>query len=125
MKLISMTDFVLEQLEIKQSSFEFRHAIRSYANFLKQPLKLEMFVTINEHGNIISEMYNGKVDDKNKTFAQLVNEYQIAKEKVLFEYHNDFKHWDESDVENSTIEDLTTDDLTYFLNESTIKKLGL
>lgn len=41
MKLISMTDFVLQQdiTDIKQ-----RDSIVKYANFLKQPLKLEMFI---------------------------------------------------------------------------------
>ena len=48
MKLISMTDFVLEQskkiMNCELTHLESHHQIVDYANFLKQPLKLEMFV---------------------------------------------------------------------------------
>ena len=55
-KLISMTDFILEQRmtseEVNASSFQqiqnhintYYDKVYAYANFLKQPLKLEMFV---------------------------------------------------------------------------------
>lgn len=47
-KLISMTDFVLEQSESIKSDMigygEFIDKVVNYAKFLKQPLKLEMFV---------------------------------------------------------------------------------
>ena len=45
MKLISMTDFILSD-KVKQA-LEYEESykiIRSYANFLRQHLKLEMFV---------------------------------------------------------------------------------
>lgn len=46
MKLISMTDFVLESIS-KFNTYESEENLNSivkYANFLKQPLKLEMFI---------------------------------------------------------------------------------
>jgi hypothetical protein len=52
MKLISMTDFVLEQNNFKV----FRNQqILNYANFLKQPLELWMFVPCDENGDVLEE----------------------------------------------------------------------
>lgn len=51
MKLISMTDFVLEQSKLTGydiSDYDWIIRIVNYANFLKQPLKLEMFVSDNK-----------------------------------------------------------------------------
>lgn len=47
MKLISMTDFVLEQTELlyEKNQSKLIHNIVNYAQFLKQPLNLEMFVS--------------------------------------------------------------------------------
>ena len=44
MKLIPMTDFVLEQHAESSNQNEFEDNCYKYANFLKQPLKLEMFI---------------------------------------------------------------------------------
>lgn len=84
-RLISMTDFVLENA--KQPYVEGTKYIDlvNYAKFLKQPLKLEMFVPCDEEGNIISKFYSEKENTKNLTFSQLSNQYQIAETKVLFE----------------------------------------
>ena len=63
MKLISMTDFVLNQKQsesfnektfINESLISLEN-IRNYANFLIQPLKLEMFVPCDEDGNVLEE----------------------------------------------------------------------
>lgn len=102
MKLISMTDFVLQQeksLEniLHETSPMIKLAICfdkivKYANFLKQPLKLEMFFG----------------------------------ENAIFIFQWEFKEWTESDMENSTIEDLISDNFDrYILNEKAIKQLGL
>lgn len=74
-KLISMTDFVLEQTELlyEKNQSKLIHNIVNYAIFLKQPLKLEMFVPCDEDGNVL----NQKLCDFSK--------YEKAKEKVLFE----------------------------------------
>lgn len=82
MKLISMTDFVLEQkytttLDISQVDFYDKELnilskIRNYARFLKKPLTLGMFVPCDEDGSVLEEP---------KTFNE---KYQLAKERVLF-----------------------------------------
>ena len=87
MKLISMTSFVLQRdiTDIKQID-----SIVKYANFLKQPLKLEMFVPIDQNGNILEEP---KMIEKQLGFEEVeidydyaeVEVYKKAKEKVLFE----------------------------------------
>lgn len=66
MKLISMTDFVLEQTKslYEENPSKLIHNLYNYAEFLKQPLKLEMFVSDDESKvlfegfNIISTEYN-------------------------------------------------------------------
>lgn len=79
MKLISMTDFVLQQQNEAYSKDQFVERVEAYANFLKEPLKLEMFIPCDEDGNIlekpklIDERYNIKLLD-----------YEQALEKVLF-----------------------------------------
>lgn len=57
MKLISMTSFVLQQANYTDvSNISEKYAtIWNYANFLKKPLKLEMFVPCDENGNILEK----------------------------------------------------------------------
>lgn len=95
MKLISMTDFVLEQDEFtdvdKNPVFHFCRCI-DYANFLNQSLNLGMFIPCDLEGNpikspqssTIEEMVSlvGKVDG---WFGKYKQQYQQAKERVLFE----------------------------------------
>ena len=83
MKLMSMTDFVLEQNKIGMEIQSLTHQqsdrarrfylISKYAKFLKQPLTLGMFVTCDDKGNVLNE----KLCDFNK--------YQQAKERVFFD----------------------------------------
>ena len=104
-KLISMTDYVLE-----------------YANFLKQPLELWMFVPCDEDGSILEEPIEtiGGVEMYSKFYKQ-------AKEKVIFK---NFIYDEEIDVvrnnygveiylgdDNLTIEDLTKYNLDYEAND--------
>jgi hypothetical protein len=144
MKLISMTDFVLEQ---EDEWYHKRYLkAESYANFIKQPLKLEMFVPCDENSLVIT-LPNACICTD---LCRLCKKYQKAKEKVLFEGFN----WDVAefcdepmllledqngnyfcyDCEDKTfnkndeiwyltIEGLTRFDLT--LTKSAIKKLGL
>ncbi len=94
MKLMSMTDFVLEQNEkLKKDVYtpeHFSSIIICYARFLKQPLKLEMFVCVDDEGNVLEEPemqlrqisfdeWEDYYDDKE------VEQYRKAREKVLFE----------------------------------------
>ncbi len=105
-KLISMTDFVLERSKQSILGLTFEESLRisikitkeifNYANFLKQLLKLEMFVPCDEDGNVL-EMpvnYSRNVDSEipNKELQEKFDleflEYEKAKEKVLFEGFN-------------------------------------
>ena len=92
-----MTDFVLEQLNEQNSRIkpmrEVFNSLEKYAKFLKQPLKLEMFVPCNDNGNVLEEPKK-----ENYTQEELENsvmgcdylDYNKAKEKVLFEYKPQF-----------------------------------
>ena len=63
MKLISMTDFVLEQKEKLKNSeqgfniekYDFIINVCNYAKFLKQPLEQFMFVPCDENGNVLEK----------------------------------------------------------------------
>jgi len=96
MKLISMTDFVEkirkesnvspfndEQKEMDNAEL---YKIFNYAHFLKQPLKLEMFVPCDEKGNVLEKPKDYQKYIKHNFYASKVcKTYQEAKEKVLFE----------------------------------------
>lgn len=112
MKLISMADFVLGQtnkyqvegvsdyLEISRVILT---RIRNYAEFLKRPLKLEMFVPCDEEGSVLEKpvkiQYFDPTEPVPEEIEQEFYEYEKAKEKVLFEgfavktmeFHNHIK----------------------------------
>ena len=83
--LIPMTDFVLkltEQDEYSAIEILDRFAdISRYAMFLKQPLKLEMFVPCDEDGNVLEYFPIHRFADNPEKYRR----YKKAKEKVLFE----------------------------------------
>jgi hypothetical protein len=94
--LISMTDFVLEQYKTKSISSATFYSIVAYANFLKQPLELWMFVSCDDEGNILeipdlnSMKYDINISEvETDTDYQLYDndilEYQQAKERCLFD----------------------------------------
>ena len=134
MKLISMTDFVLEQ---NKPGIPYLTAIDkciNYAKFLKQPLKLEMFIPCDDKGNVLKFDYpqNNAFDE----IAQLnfEKQYQREKEKVLFEGFSpadnsfDFKtnHRLFRVKDYKTIEDFIKENrVELILTESAIKNLGL
>jgi len=75
--LISMVDYVLKDESMSSSN------IINYAKFLKQPLKLWMFVPCDEDGNVLEDpTHNGKSIE---TMRELLKEYQQAKERCLFD----------------------------------------
>ena len=92
--LISMVDFVLE--EHKKTNWNSYNVIVNYANFLKQPLELWMFVPCDEDGNVMEEPINNSREldstflDKNlqRKFDFAFLAYQQAKERCLFENHD-------------------------------------
>ena len=101
--LIPMTDFVMKQnyittLDISQIDFydkelKILSTIRNYATFLKQPLKLEMFVPCDENGNVLEEPQmrpeRNSFDEEDMDYdAQELYDYIKAKEKVLFELNS-------------------------------------
>lgn len=123
MKLISMTDFVLQENKggqqinsITSQLHQELRRIKKYANFLKQPLKLEMFVPCDVDGNPFNRKeILGQVMDGTNSWS----EYEQAEERVLFEDFEiatnkegekvvlgDYTCFKFSDLENGTIEDL-------------------
>ena len=95
MKLISMSDYVLEQnkkLNNATEAYEQYCKIVDYANFLKQPLKLEMFFPCDEDGNVLEypiDIYYRPDFDCQKfpqeCYQHDLEAFENAKEKVLFE----------------------------------------
>lgn len=99
MKLISMTDFVLQVVQtpnvneaICWEQTESRlQKIYQYSLFLKQPLKLEMFVPCDPDGNVLEKPEEHFPTGNNNLEEQIFikqKQYQQAKQKVLF---NGFK----------------------------------
>lgn len=89
MKLISMTAFVLEQEPKLDESYKVaENAIESifkYANFLKKPLTLGMFVPTDEDGNVLEEPREDDHSFYTHNNKSVQEEYSEAKERVLFE----------------------------------------
>jgi len=86
--LLSMVDFVFEQQKNHLSLRDFN--ITNYANFLKQPLKLWMFVPcklVDGVWVVLEEPEQGKYKHipNSKMFEDKVKEYQEAKDRCLFE----------------------------------------
>ena len=87
--LIPMTDFVLRINEIEKEVDQFFDSwrmkqlriIENYAKFLKQPLKLEMFVPCDEDGNVLEYFPIHRFADNPEKYRR----YKKAKENVLFE----------------------------------------
>src|SRR5690606_33376563 len=88
MKLISMTDYVLTYEYLSNKPIGMQRddklmAIERYANFLKTPLELGMFVPCNEYGGIYYE--DGTDGEGNILDEIMYKEYQQAKDRALFE----------------------------------------
>lgn len=81
-----MTDFVLmqnENLKTAPEAYDQYLQFVNYANFLKQPLTLGMFVPCDENGNVLGEpTFDNYMQPKEMLKQDEV--YQKAKEKVLF-----------------------------------------
>lgn len=89
-----MQDFVLEQTNkitnewSEDDQIRLLDKISNYANFLKQPLKLEMFVPYDKDGEFlekpIKENFTDETGFVNNAFFIETNDYLKAQEKVLF-----------------------------------------
>jgi len=146
MKLISMTDFVLEQ---GKTTIIINQSIR-YAHFLNRTLELGMFVPCDLEGNVLEEplqndlKYDINISDVETDFDSYkwhedFVKWDEAKERVLFEgfdrisdrdtyfiIEKDYYNYFVNKKADTNIEKLITNlpfDLT--LTESAIKKLGL
>jgi len=90
--LIPMTDFVLQNKANfegykteEYGTFSYNHLIRieDYANFLKKPLELSMFVPVGEDGNVLKEpTFDCYMQPKEMDRQYSV--YKDAKDKVIF-----------------------------------------
>jgi hypothetical protein len=116
-KLIPMVEYVLEQYETIQQSNVFENNCYNYANLLKQPLTLSMFVPCDDDGNVL-EYEN----DQQK--------YQKAKEKVIFEGFTykkalflNYTFFSYGKFEGETIEDLIHYNLELNQNNKQIQEL--
>lgn len=128
MKLKSMTDFVLEVLnrDYPYNEVKMLTEISNYATFLKQALKLEMFVPCDDEGNVLEYFPIHRFADNPKKYRQ----YKKAQEKVLFEgfeVENDLliiPNFGKQDIKN--IKGLTIEALTEFeiqLTPTAIKQI--
>ena len=95
--LIPMTDFVnnVGNMENYPSHENALSWIYNYATFLKQPLKLEMFVPCDKNGNIIPIPKSEDVPDmppdlQAEYWYSWESDFNKAKEKVLFEFKPQF-----------------------------------
>ena len=116
MKLVSTTDFVLEQkehmkevdnlsfFEIQTKINEFYDKVVHHATQMKRPLEKGMFVPTDDVGNVLEEPKesNYNLGDIHAGYFKLdVDKYQQAKERVLFK---GFYSVDENTVSNGEIE---------------------
>jgi len=163
MQLISMTTFVLEiektpycaksvgdygESEAFRDYKSMFYKIENYANFLKQPLKLEMFVPCDDEGNVLEKpdtahskydllISEWEVDVDYSLFNNDCDKYQQAKEKILFEgfsvknedkYHvvsfKGFPTW--LTWTNKAVEDLLNNEyIELTLTDSAKKQIGI
>ena len=119
MKLIPMTDFVLEQHKnpCKGDYTDLFKTVVNYAEFLKKPLKLGMFVPVDEEGNVLDE--KEKIENTDTFFK-----HGVAREKVLFKEMDGWGDHVNILIKNKvlkTIGDLCKHDLE--LTESAIKQV--
>lgn len=145
-KLVSMTDFVIAQWDKDITREDFSQRMIKYATFLKQLLKLEMFIPCDEQGNVleIPTGWGSTYDPENPMPDELLAdymEYKEAKEKVLFEgfkfiettakYHllehdsGENYHVNNIPPFDEILEDFVNDDFKLTLTLSAIKQLGI
>lgn len=90
MKLVSATDYILEKQIKLDSGFinvtEFTDSVVSYVEFLKQPLKLGMFIPCDENDEVLKEPFDTGMWSKWKDIerSEYCDRYEEAKERVLF-----------------------------------------
>jgi len=148
MKLISMVDYVLEQeVKLYEDETGFLNDrlvnIFRYANFLKKPLELGMFIPCDEDGNVLEDPELTMLQGDGETYYSASDEefkqYWEAEERVLFDGFQISDIFDNNNIgihscslsfstknfkakfENKTIKELIHYDIT--LTESAINKI--
>ncbi len=128
--LIPLSDFVLEQ-EKRQfygqiESSEILQTICNYAKFLKQPLKLEMFIPCDEKGNVLKTETVYCMATEGSRHFEKHKRYWEAKEKVLFEFNLPIDFSKVNIEKCKTIEEfLNTTNINIFLTPSALNKIGI
>jgi len=90
-RLISMVDYVIHTYDQTEDSLDSEQKMFDYANFLKQPLSIEMFVPCDLDGNVLKEpewwyrYCNGASPFMNWDEIRPCQEFKQAKERCLFE----------------------------------------
>ena len=84
-KLIPMTTFVMEIENGTSLQGSKLRKIVAYAEFLKQPLALWMFVPVDKNGNIIEFIEYEAWTGSDNHYNEYMNEYLEAYKRVLFE----------------------------------------
>lgn len=154
-----MTNFVLEQEKkwnyetkgLHNSIRKYKDSvlqIHNYAIFLKQKIKLEMFVPCGKSGNVLEYPTTISISDSFRFEKAILNYYE-AKEKVLFEgfyvkndddgklclFHQDYE-WDIATIEPNFVwgrtNEFTIEDIVnynpklhlFILNEKAVSRLS-
>ena len=86
-----MTDFVLENYEKLTNANVFEQSVFDYANFLKQPLKKEMFVPFTKEDELF-KLYHFQNFNNEIEFEQHLKDYEEAQAKVLFKSFSIIEH---------------------------------
>ena len=135
--LIPMVDFVNQIDEIEPKDYDqffdsWRmkqlRIIENYAKFLKQPLKLEMFVPCDDDGNVLAEpkkphtFASENSDEYIKKWKSEIEIYNKAKEKVLFEGFKLYKDYECAKYEDVYVDEEVCDGK--FTIEELIKDVG-
>lgn len=95
MKALLMTDFVLEQKKDESIDNSERYwNCEEYANFLKQPLKLEMFIPCGHRYQNVLKHPNRVMFEHEKDYVTYEQTYLEAKEKLLFKNFVQYKNLD-------------------------------
>ncbi|MEE6130244.1 hypothetical protein V2E39_22790 [Chryseobacterium arthrosphaerae] len=117
MKLLPMTEFVLLQkekrAEQKITLNDYIRSIENYADFLRQPITLGMFVPVDHYGKVLKNPH-AIDEDAGTEKEELQIEFNHALEKILFE---GFKiAWD-----GEVIINICLDDLNLAFDKTTLK----
>lgn len=127
--LIPMTDFVnnVGNMENYPSHEKALSWIYNYATFIKQPLKVEMFVPCDENGTVLEEPQmrpeRNSFDEEDMDYdAHELYDYIKAKEKVLFEGFKPYEDYECAKYEDVYVDEEVCDGK--FTIEELIKDVG-